>query len=101
MALTSKKQSIIFKAWWGGKSVAFGVEQMLFQILVLLLTCLSSWASWPISLYLSLLTCTIGMKLTLTSVLELRDNIHKWLTFVPGTHVLNKQEILFHKVWKW
>lgn len=45
--------------------------------------------------------CATEINLTLTSVLGMRDDIYKWLTIVPGTHVLHKEEILVHKIGTW
>lgn len=73
---------------------------MLLQILVLSFTSLSSWTNWLISLYLNFLTCKVGIKLALPSVLGMRDNIHKESTTVLGTPLLNKQELLLYKIWK-
>lgn len=40
-----------------------------------------------------------GIKLTSTSVLTIRQYIQR-VYHVPGTHVLNEQELLLYKIWK-
>lgn len=88
-------QSVV---WW--KEGGFGAQQMRLQILVLSFTSVSPWANWLVLLYLCVLTHKVGIKPTLTSALGVTDNIYKWPTNVPGTHVLNKQETLLYKIWK-